>query len=103
MTESLPLFNEVDQLRREVRDMGTEVREELQKIRTRVESTVTRQNAELALTLGSLGEADVPREVLLHRVGMTYDEIGAVTGAHPNTVRMRISRWNGRNKNKRSK
>jgi DNA-directed RNA polymerase specialized sigma24 family protein len=102
MTESLPLFNEVDQLRREVRDMRTEVREELQKIRARVESTVTRQNAELALTLGGLGEADVPREVLLHRVGMTYEEIAAVTGAQSNTVRMRIARWNQRSK-KRSK
>jgi hypothetical protein len=96
VSESLELFNEVDQLRREVRAMRTEVKAELSEIRGRVDSTLTRQNAELALTLGGNADDGTPAEVLLRRGGMDYFEIAALTGSKPNAVRMKIKRWEQR-------
>ncbi len=101
MTESLEIFNAVDQVRRELVRMNeriTDVADQVQKVDGKVEQVNKTQQAALAISLAR--GSDIPPELILSRV-MSVNDIGQTLGKTPNAVRVALHRARKKEKAKR--
>jgi predicted transcriptional regulator len=93
MTESLEVFNAVDQVRRElirVNERISDVAERVGQVDRKVEQVNTTQIAALAVSVAR--GSDLPPEVILDRAEMPISEIAKTLGKTPNSVRITLHR-----------
>lgn len=93
MTESLEIFNAVDQVRRElirVNERISDVVDRVGEVDGKVEQVNRTQIAALAASFAR--GSDVPSEVILSRAGMPVGEIAMTLGKTPNAVRVALHR-----------
>lgn len=93
MTESLEIFNAVDQVRRElirVNERISDVAGRVEKVDGKVEQVNRTQIAALAVSFAR--GSDVPAEVILSRAEMPVSEIAKTLGKTPNAVRVALHR-----------
>ena len=93
MTESLEVFNAVDQVRRElirVNERISDVVASVGKVDRNVEQVNRTQIAALAVSVAR--GSDLPPEVILDRAEMPVSEIAKTLGKTPNAVRIALHR-----------
>lgn len=93
MAESLDAYNELDQIRRELKRLGTNVEEvahRVEQVDHKVDRSRATQLGALATALAEKGAA--PVEVVLRAAGMSIPDIAAALGKNESAVRKQISR-----------
>jgi hypothetical protein len=93
MPESLDAYNELDQIRREIKRLGKSVdvvASRVQEVEHKVDRSRATQLGALAATLAKDGGA--PPEATLRAAGMNIADIAAALGKSENAVRLSLRR-----------
>jgi DNA-directed RNA polymerase specialized sigma24 family protein len=97
MAESLDAYNDLDQIRRELKRLTSTVQtvaDRVEQVDHKVERSRATQLSALATALAADGE--VWPEVTLRATGMSIPDIAAALGKSENAVRLRLSRSRGK-------